>query len=68
MREAAILRRVAAGDGTVATLVASLYQGLAPSLRGAAGLSVLAHLVDLVADNRVAADGPPTLKAVYAAI
>lgn len=67
MREAAILRRIAAGDGSVPALVASLYRGLAPSLRGAAGLSVLAHLVDLVADGQVAADGPPSLKAAYAA-
>ena len=64
-REAAILRRVTAGDDTVPALVAALYRGLAPSLRGAAGLSVLAHLVDLVADGQVAADGPPTLKARY---
>ena len=66
MREAAVLRRIAAGDGTVAELVASLYRDLAPSLRGAASLSVLAHLVDLVADGQLAADGPPTLKARYA--
>ncbi|RYC31656.1 MBL fold metallo-hydrolase [Lichenibacterium minor] len=66
MREAAILRRVAAGDGTVPALVASLYRDLAPSLRAAAGLSVLAHLVDLAADGQVAADGPATLRATYA--
>lgn len=65
-REAAILRRIAAGDATVPSVVASLYHDLAPSLRGAAGLSVLAHLVDLVADGQVAADGPPNLKARYA--
>ncbi len=65
-REAAILRRIAAGDATVPSVVASLYHDLAPSLRGAAGLSVLAHLVDLVADGQVAADGPPSLKARYA--
>ena len=66
MREAAILRRVAAGDATVPALVASLYRDLAPSLRGAASLSVLAHLVDLVTDGQVAADGPASLKATYA--
>ena len=66
MRESAILRRIAAGDTTVPALVASLYRDLAPSLRGAAGLSVLAHLVDLVDDGEVAADAPPTLKASYA--
>ncbi len=66
MREAAILRRIAAGDTTVPALVASLYRDLAPSLRGAASLSVLAHLVDLVTDGQVAADGPASLKATYA--
>ena len=66
MREAAILRRIAAGDSTVPALVANLYRDLAPSLRGAASLSVLAHLVDLVAGGQVAADGPATLKATYA--
>lgn len=65
-REAAVLRRVAAGDDTVPALVASLYRDLAPSLRGAASLSVLAHLVDLVAEGQLTADGPPTLKARYA--
>lgn len=65
-REAAILRRVAAGDSTVPALVESIYRDLAPSLRGAAGLSVLAHLVDLVADGQVEADGPATLRATYA--
>ena len=65
-RESAILRRVAAGDATVPALVAALYRDLAPSLRGAAGLSVLAHLVDLVDSGQVVADGPPTLKAHYA--
>lgn len=65
-RESAILRRIAAGDVTVPALVASLYRDLAPSLRGAASLSVLAHLVALVSEGQVAADGPPTLRAHYA--
>ena len=65
-REAAILRRLAAGDSTIPALVRSIYRDLAPSLRGAAGLSVLAHLVDLVADGQVEADGPATLTAHYA--
>ena len=65
MREAAILRRVRAGDATVPVLVASLYRDLAPSLRGAAGLSVLAHLIDLAAQGEVVVDGPATLRANY---
>ncbi len=67
-RETAILRRVAAGDASVPGLVASIYRDLAPSLRGAAGLSVLAHLIDLVERGLVASDGPPTLKANYATV
>lgn len=65
-REGAVLRRLAAGDTTVASMVAGIYRDLAPSLRGAAGLSVLAHLIDLVERGQVAADGPPSLRAHYA--
>jgi hypothetical protein len=39
--------------------------GLAPALVGAAGLSVFAHLEDLVSRGLVATDGPPTLDAEY---
>ena len=66
-REAAILRRIAAGDATVPTMVSNVYRGLAPSLRGAAGLSVLAHLVDLVERGQVTADGPVSLRGRYEA-
>ena len=65
-REAAILRRFAAGDGTIPTVVSNIYRDLAPALRGAASLSVLAHVVDLVARGVLEADGSPTLKARYA--
>lgn len=64
-REAAILSRLAAGDETVAEIVPQLYEGLAPALHGAAGLSVFAHLEDLVARGLVLCDGPPTLTARY---
>ncbi len=47
MREAAILATLDRGPADIPTLVAALYQGLDPHLRGAAGLSVLAHLRDL---------------------
>lgn len=47
-REAGILHRLAAGDRDIAALVAALYDGLAPALKGAAALSTLAHLEDLV--------------------
>jgi glyoxylase-like metal-dependent hydrolase (beta-lactamase superfamily II) len=64
-REAAILARLAAGDRTIAALVAAIYQGLPPALVPAAGLSVFAHLEDLVARGLVCTDGPPTLAGDY---
>jgi glyoxylase-like metal-dependent hydrolase (beta-lactamase superfamily II) len=65
MREAAILDGLHRGDRTIRELIARVYAGLDPSLAGAAALSTLAHLEDLVARGEVAADGPPTLGASY---
>ena len=39
--------------------------GLDPRFAGAAGLSVLAHLEDLVARGMVESDGPPGSTATY---
>ena len=64
-REASIVSRLAAGDRTIPAIVAAIYQGLAPALRGAAGLSVFAHLEDLVTRGLVATDGPATLTSEY---
>ena len=65
MRERAILERVKAGDRTVAEMVAAIYRDTDPRLHGAAGLSVLAHLEDLVARGRVTADDDVSIDAVY---
>lgn len=65
LREAAILARLEAGDRTIGAMVPVIYKGLAEALRGAAALSVLAHVEDLVARGLVATDGPPTLEAEY---
>ena len=46
-RERQILKRLKAGDRTVAEIVAAAYPGLDPRLVPAAGGSVTAHLVDL---------------------
>lgn len=66
MREAAILKRLEAGDRTIAAIVAATYPGLDPRLVGAAGLSVLSHLTDLVERGRVveeaAGDGDSTYR------
>lgn len=68
-REAAILARVAAGDGDIATIVARIYSGLDPRLVRAASLSVLAHLQDMTARGLVASsEGAATLEARYATL
>ncbi|GEO13174.1 MBL fold metallo-hydrolase [Microvirga aerophila] len=64
-REASILNRLAAGDRTIPAIVAAIYQGLKPALIGAAGLSVFAHLEDLVAKGLVRTDGAPSLDGEY---
>jgi glyoxylase-like metal-dependent hydrolase (beta-lactamase superfamily II) len=64
-REASILRRLDKGATDIPSLVRAIYIGLDPRLIGAAGLSVLAHLEDLVARGLVAADGPPSITATY---
>jgi len=64
-REAAILARVAAGDRTIPAIVASVYAGLDPRLAAGAGMSVLAHLEDLVARGLVATEGAPALASAY---
>ena len=64
-REASIVNRLAAGDRTIPDIVAAIYVGLRPSLIGAAGLSVFAHLEDLVARGIVSTDGEPALTGEY---
>lgn len=64
-REAAILRRLARGPADIPGLVRSIYLGLDPRLTRAAGLSVMAHLEDLVARAVVATDGEPRLDGRY---
>jgi len=66
MRERAILERLAAGDRTIAAMVKQIYRDTDPRLHGAAGLSVLAHLEDLVARGVVEADGDASIDAEYA--
>jgi glyoxylase-like metal-dependent hydrolase (beta-lactamase superfamily II) len=48
-REGQILRLLKAGTGDIPDMVARMYAGLDPRLNGAAGRSVLAHLLDLKA-------------------
>ena len=60
-REASILHRLGKGATDIPTIVRAIYIGLDPRLTGAAGLSVLAHMEDLVTrgagrDRRAAGD------------
>jgi len=64
-REASILHRLAKGAADIPTLVRAIYIGLDPRLVRAAGLSVLAHLEDLVARGLVATDGAPSIAGIY---
>jgi glyoxylase-like metal-dependent hydrolase (beta-lactamase superfamily II) len=56
-RERQILNLLEAGEGHIPDMVAAMYKGLDPRLTGAAGRSVLAHLIDLQNQGRVAAQG-----------
>jgi glyoxylase-like metal-dependent hydrolase (beta-lactamase superfamily II) len=64
-REASILNRIIVGDRFIPDIVAAIYRDLNPALVGAAGLSVFAHLEDLVAKGQVATEGLPSLEGSY---
>ena len=64
-RESSILHRLSKGSTDIPTIVRAIYIGLDPRLTGAAGLSVLAHMEDLVTRGLVATDGPPSINGVY---
>lgn len=65
MRERAILERIRQGDRLIPDMVRAIYRDTDPRLHGAAALSVLAHLEDLVEKGLVTTDGPPRLSGVY---
>jgi glyoxylase-like metal-dependent hydrolase (beta-lactamase superfamily II) len=56
-REKQILRELEQGPRAIPAMVAVMYKGLDPRLVGAAGRSVLAHLIDLKARGVVDQDG-----------
>lgn len=68
MREAEILARLVAGDRTIPQIVSNIYRDTDPRLHRAAGLSVLAHLEDLVADGKVVSDGPPVVEGRFSPV
>ena len=57
MRERQILNELDKGPRPITQMVETMYKGLDPRLKGAAGRSVLAHLVDLNQQGRVTVDG-----------
>jgi glyoxylase-like metal-dependent hydrolase (beta-lactamase superfamily II) len=56
-RERQILDLLEQESQSIPTMVAVMYRGIEPRLHGAAGRSVLAHLIDLEARDRVWRDG-----------
>jgi glyoxylase-like metal-dependent hydrolase (beta-lactamase superfamily II) len=64
-REAGIIECLKSGLETTDAIVERLYVGLNPALRRAAARSVLAHLIDLIGRDIVAAAGRPTVEAHY---
>ncbi|NKJ97106.1 MBL fold metallo-hydrolase [Rhizobium leguminosarum bv. viciae] len=64
-REQAVLACVRAGDSGIAEMVKVIYRDTDPKLHGAAALSVLAHIENLMERGEIAADGPPSLAATY---
>jgi glyoxylase-like metal-dependent hydrolase (beta-lactamase superfamily II) len=64
-REASLLHRLNKGPADIPTLVKAVYIGLDPRLTGAAGLSVLAHMEDLVARGVVVTEGLPSIASLY---
>jgi len=64
-REASILHRLGKGAADIPTIVRAVYIGLDPRLVGAAALSVLAHLEELVARGAVVTEGPASIGGIY---
>jgi hydroxyacylglutathione hydrolase len=64
-REASILHQLANGAADIPSIVRASYIGLDPRLTGAAGLSVLSHLEDLVTRGVVQTDGAPAIDGDY---
>ena len=64
-REHAILDRLKHGDRSVGELVKAIYRDTDPKMHAAAGLSVLAHLEDLVDRRLVETDGGPSIRGIF---
>lgn len=67
-REAQILECLREGVTTIPEIVARLYADLDRRLYPAAGMSVLAHLIELAGEGRVAAEPDPALSARFSVL
>ncbi|MDH6294250.1 Glyoxylase, beta-lactamase superfamily II [Agrobacterium fabrum] len=65
MREKAVLKRIRDGDRRIADMVKVIYASTDKRLHGAAALSVLAHIEDLIEKGEVRTDGAPSLLGEY---
>ena len=65
MREAAVLERLRKGDHRIEDMVRVIYRDTDPQLHRAAGLSLLAHLEELVERGDVETDGAPSINGAY---
>lgn len=65
MRERAVFQRIMQGDRTIGDMVKAIYRDTDPRLHGAAALSVLAHLEDLVGRGEIVTEGDPSLDNIY---
>ena len=64
-RERQIADCLRRGIDTIAAMVEVIYAGLDRRLHRAAGRSVLAHLIDMVAGGRASCDGQPAIESRY---
>ncbi len=65
MRERAIIERLASGDRFIADMVREIYRETDPRLHGAAALSVLAHLEDMVERGLAICEAAPSLDRAF---
>ncbi len=68
MREQAVLDQIRKGRETIPDMVAVIYRSTDKRLHGAAGLSVLAHIEDLLTRGLILSNGPASIDGIYRAV